>query len=268
MSAISDIWPMSDAGDPPPPASTQLSLDLPRPRRMDRAALIVTEANRAAAALLSADAAACEGGASAGSPASWRSGVAVLIGPAGAGKSHFVEAFLPGAARPNAATLAQPEVVRAMAAAAGPGAAWAFEDLERAWPFDAPSAAAAFESGLFHLCNRAAERGVRLLITARTAPARWPIALADLRSRLLAAPLARIDAPDDALFQGVLTKVLADRGVRLDPRVAAYLSVRLERSFPAAHAAAEALDVEALRRQAPITTALAADVFGLRPRCA
>jgi chromosomal replication initiation ATPase DnaA len=60
------------------------------------------------------------------------------------------------------------------------------------------------ERGLLHLYNLLAERGGHLLLLGRTPPARWPIALADLRSRLAALPAVRIDPPDDELLRAIL----------------------------------------------------------------
>ena len=75
-------------------------------------------------------------------------------------------------------------------------------------------------------------------ISARRPPARWPIALPDLASRLRAAPAAAIGPPDDALLAAVLVKHFADRQVRVAPGVIGFAVRRMERSFAAAAALA------------------------------
>ena len=90
------------------------------------------------------------------------------------------------------------------------------------------------EEALLHLYNMLAERQGHLLLAAREPPARWTIRLADLRSRLLAAPAVAVDAPDDALLGAVLVKLFADRQLRISEDLIAYLLPRIERSFAAA----------------------------------
>lgn len=64
---------------------------------------------------------------------------------------------------------------------------------------------------LLHLYNLMVEQGGTMLITARTPPARWDIALADLSSRLRACAAVAIEPPDDDLLSAVLFKLFNDR---------------------------------------------------------
>ena len=120
------------------------------------------------------------------------------------------------------------------------------------------------ERALFHLINLVREEEAYLLITARTPPGRWAVALPDLASRLRAIPAVMLTAPDDALLRAVLVKLFADRQLAVDEALIAYLVTRIERSFAAARAAVERLDREALRRKRPVTRALAAEVLARR----
>ncbi len=79
----------------------------------------------------------------------------------------------------------------------------------KAWPRHSPISPRAIildraehadAEAFLHLYNLMAERRGHLLILAREPPARWGIALADLRSRLLAAPPVALAAPDDELL--------------------------------------------------------------------
>jgi chromosomal replication initiation ATPase DnaA len=120
------------------------------------------------------------------------------------------------------------------------------------------------EEALLHLYNLLAERRGHLLLLAREPPARWGIALADLRSRLLAAPSVGVAAPDDALLSGVLVKLFADRQITVSEEVIAYLIVQIERSFAAAEDIVAALDTAALAAGRAVTVPLARQVLSQR----
>ncbi len=120
------------------------------------------------------------------------------------------------------------------------------------------------EAALFHLYNAAAERGGHLLLTGRTAPARWPLALADLRSRLRAAPAVAVEKPDDALIGALIAKLFADRQLRVGDDVIGFLVARMERSFDAARAIVGDLDRMALAGRRNITVPLARQVLKQR----
>ena len=59
----------------------------------------------------------------------------------------------------------------------------------------------------------------------------------------------------------MLVKLFADRQLAVDESLIGYLATRIERSFAAARAVVAQLDREALRRQRPVTRALAAEVL-------
>lgn len=175
----------------------------------------------------------------------WPGGRLAIVGPEGAGKSHLAQVF---AALADARRITGPELGEAAAAdLAGAGAgAIVIDDADR---LPAPTA-------LLHVLNIVAERGGCALMTARTPPARWPVALADLRSRLAAVPVAEIASPDDALLAGVVGKLFADRGIAVDPETIGYLVARIERSFAAARQAVAALDAHALAAGRRVTIPL------------
>jgi len=185
----------------------------------------------------------------------WQQPALALHGPPGAGKTHLAHVF---AARVGAAGAAaafvEPVALRVDAVPTLVGAARAVivDDATRA-----------SEQALLHLYNIVAERHGHLLIVAREPPSRWPIALADLRSRLLAAPAVALSAPDDALLGAVLVKLFADRQIAVAADVIAYLIARIERSFAAAREVASTLDEAALAEKRPITVPLARRVLRL-----
>ena len=105
---------------------------------------------------------------------------------------------------------------------------------------------AAAERALLHLYNMTVERRGQLMLCAESPPARWPIALADLRSRLATIAVATIEPPDDGLLEAVLAKLFADRQLAVDRGTAIYMVARMERSFAAARTLVEAIDRAAL----------------------
>jgi len=178
----------------------------------------------------------------------WPDRVLALTGPEGAGKSHLaaIWAERAGARRLSARALGETDLLAALATGA--------LVVEDAGP-------ALDERALFHLLNLVREEEGWLLLTARTAPARFGVALPDLGSRLRALPVVALSAPDDALLRALLVKLFADRQVAVDETLVSYLATRIERSFAAARETVALLDREALRRQRPVTRALAAETL-------
>ena len=193
----------------------------------------VAEANRAAYAMVD-------------DPARWPLGKLVLTGPEGSGKSHLARVF---AARHGAAV----HQAEALPAGLHPQTAVVVEDMDRLPPQG--------EETMFHLHNHLVAHRLPLLMTARNLPARWPIALPDLASRMQATTPASIDAPDDALLQALLMKLFADRQLTLSPEVTAYLLPRIERSFAGVQRIVADLDAAALAEKRAIGVRLAAQVL-------
>jgi chromosomal replication initiation ATPase DnaA len=179
----------------------------------------------------------------------WPGRGAVLAGPEGSGKSHLaaIWAAEAGARSLGARTLADTHLPAALATGA-----LVVEDIAPA-DFD--------ERALFHLLNLAHEEQAYLLLTARTAPAGWNVAIRDLESRLKALPVVALAPPDDALLRAVLVKLFADRQLLVDESLVGYVATRIERSFAAARAIVGRLDQEAMRLQRPLTRALAAEIL-------
>ncbi len=112
------------------------------------------------------------------------------------------------------------------------------------------------------------ERGAYLLLTAEAPPARWPVRLADLRSRLNTATPVGIDPPDDALIAGVLVKLFMDRRLEVGNEVILYALPRMERSFDAARRLVADLDSASLASRRKITVALLREVLEASGRAA
>jgi chromosomal replication initiation ATPase DnaA len=179
----------------------------------------------------------------------WPNRSVALIGPEGAGKSHLAAIWGEAAGARFVAGRALADIDPPAALATG---ALVIEDLAPG-RFD--------ERALFHLLNLAREEGAFLLITARTPPAGWTLAVRDLASRLNALPVVTLAPPDDALLRALIVKLFADRQLAVDESLVGYLVTRIERSFAAARSAVDLLDREALRRKRPVTRTLAAELL-------
>jgi len=179
----------------------------------------------------------------------WPARTMALIGPEGSGKSHLAAIWAKAAGGRVIAghAIDAPSVPQALATGA-----LVIEDAGRG---------GLDEAALFHLLNLANEQQAYVLITARQAPASWPITLPDLASRLRAVPVVTLDPPDDAMLAAVLVKLFADRQLAVDERLIDFLVHRIERSFAAARAAVAELDSEAMRRKREVNRAFAAEIL-------
>jgi chromosomal replication initiation ATPase DnaA len=178
----------------------------------------------------------------------WPAPALVLHGPPGCGKSHLAAIWRARSAVPLIAAAAL--TVEAVPALLGASAGAVVDGAD-----------GAEERPLLHLYNLVAERRGHLLLLAEEPPARWQTGLADLRSRLLAAPSVAMLPPDDALLGGLLVKLFADRQVAVGQELVLFLLSRMERSFDAARRLVDALDREALAQGRAITVPLARGVL-------
>lgn len=214
-----------------PPAgggARQFTLPLPLPVSSDRADFLEDASNAEALAWLDR-------------PESWPGGRLALFGPAGVGKSHIARAL----AAERGWRLIEGPALRGLPEPAPGGTV--LDDAD----------AVADERSLLHLVNLCAERGEALLLIGRDAPARWPVTLPDLASRLRATTAIGIGCPSDGLLGALLAKHFADRQLRVAPEVQTWLLARLSREAGALAEAAARLDRAALVARAPITRALA-----------
>lgn len=206
----------------------QFALPLPIAASCDRADLLEDASNAEALAWLDR-------------PETWPGARLALFGPEGVGKTHMGRAF----AAQHGWRLLEGPYLRGLPPPAPGGTV--LDDAD----------AVAEEAALFHLINLCAERREGLLLIGREAPARWPVALPDLASRLRATTAVGIGRPGDALLAALLAKLFADRQLRVAPEVQAWLLARLPREAAALAEAVARLDRAALVGAVPVTRALA-----------
>ena len=109
------------------------------------------------------------------------------------------------------------------------------------------------ETTLFHRWNRAQEEATPLLLTvalkANDDGAGWQVALPDLASRLGAALLLEIGAPDDAMMAELIAAHAEARALPLGEEGARYLASRAERSHLGAERLVATIDRLSLERK-------------------
>ncbi|MDP9196910.1 MAG: DnaA/Hda family protein [Pseudomonadota bacterium] len=217
----------------------QLVFSLPHRSAMGEEDFLVSPANAAAVAWLDAW-------------PDWPAPVLVLHGSAGSGKTHLAHVWQ---MRSHAEfldpdMLEHPDRLRDMVSSS--------PRLILDYP---PVLSPAAQQGLFHLYQLLVEKKGSLLILARTPPAQWPLVIEDARSRLLAAPSAALEPPDDSLLAAVLVKLFSDRQIRVEESLIRFLVRHMERSFDAARRTVEALDQAALAAKSRVTLPLARSVL-------
>ncbi len=182
----------------------------------------------------------------------WPTPALVIYGAAGCGKTHLAHVFLArsGGRRFSILDLSTDEprdLILGLPACV-------IEDAER-------FIKAGLERELLHLYNALKETGGQVLLTSRRPPSRWPVQLADLRSRLNTATAIRIGSPDDMLMQSVVVKLFADRQLKVDQDVVTFMLARMERSFEAARELVASIDDAALKARRKITVRLVRELL-------
>lgn len=210
----------------------QLRLDLNQPPRFRPSDLVESQSNAEAIAQIAAW-------------PHWHGGCLALVGPEGCGKSHLAKIWQD---RTGAHVLSResPSDLSSLS-----GRPVLVDGLE----------GQVSDEALFHLINMAGLAGGGLLITARTVPALWPVALPDLKSRLYAMPVVQIEEPDDVVLEAVLWRFFQAHNIRPADDLMPYLLRRIERSVPAARELVSQLDAMADAKGKPISKTLARQFF-------
>ncbi len=207
----------------------QLRFDLKRDISHRRSDFVVGPANEAAVQALDAW-------------PDWLSGILMLVGPEGSGKSHLARDWAQ-AARGHFLCDVEAELADLHTLEGSPVAV---DDADRV-----------DDETLFHLINQAGAPGGGLLLTSRTRPQAWAVDLPDLRSRLNALRVVELGEPDDVVLTGVLRRLFEQALIKPSDETLAYLVRRIERSVPKARQVVALLDAE----HKPVTRKLAREVL-------
>ena len=181
-------------------STRQLVLDLPVRPALGRDDFFVAPANALAVAMVDRW-------------PDWPMRRLAVVGPPGAGKTHLAHVW---SARSGAAIVPVAALPGLAVGEVAGDAALAVEDADRV--------GALGPARPRRRCSISAtgwRRSGSLMLSGREPPARWPVALPDLASRLAATPPARLEPPDDALLGAVLVKLFADRQIAVEPDLVA-----------------------------------------------
>ncbi len=146
----------------------------------------------------------------------WPGGALALIGAPGVGKSYLAGIWgeQADAHRLEAAALAGADASALAALCARP-------------LIIDPAAPPLDETALFHVLNLAREGAGPVLLVSAVAPRLWPVAMADLASRLAAMPETCVEPPDPIVLAGVLKGACRQRFIAITDRTAAFAASRL-----------------------------------------
>jgi chromosomal replication initiation ATPase DnaA len=190
----------------------------------------------------------------------WPAPALVISGPAASGKTHLASVWC---AQTKAQWVAPDVLLSHSAEEIAARADHLVLDGIDPWIGDRDA-----ETNLFHLYNICKESSLAgreqkrsLLITSRMNLAGADFALADLASRLRAAPAAMIEPPDDDLLASILIKLFHDRQIKVGEDVIRYILPRMDRSFAAAHDIVQKADHMALSQKRPVSVPLLRQVL-------
>lgn len=214
----------------------QLPLELPFRQLAGREDFIVSDCNALAVASID-------------QWPNWQSSYRALniVGPSGAGKSHLAAIWQ--------SVVQNSKILKGLAAGQRlPNPAfYVLDNVVHSPDWD--------EEALFHCFNRCAGKTGGILLLSQMPVGQMDWQLPDLRSRMRAVNLARIDLPDDNLLFALLDKYFADRQMMAPPAMLSYLIKRMERSFTAVLRLAAALDHRSIAEKKPLSVALARNVL-------
>jgi chromosomal replication initiation ATPase DnaA len=174
----------------------------------------------------------------------WPHWAVVVEGPSRSGKSHLANVWR---VRSAAHVVSADAMTETLAGIFQTTRALVVENLE---------AGVNDEQMLFHLLNIAREHRLSILFTSRVGPGDLALNFPDLRSRLRALPVVRIEPPDEDLLKAVLLKHFADRQLTIEPQLISHMATHMERSFEAAHALVAAIDRRSLADKRRVTKVL------------
>ena len=176
-------------------------------------------------------------------PARWPDRRLALWGGRGCGKTHLLHLWAErvGAVMTDGAAFSEP----------APGfAALAIDNAD-----------AAPEVALLHMLNHAAAQAVQVVLAARDPPARWPVRLPDLLSRLRATTAVQIEPAEDSLLRTLLARQFSDRQLAVSAALRDWLLLRLPRTPAAVRDIAARLDRAQLEKGRGVTRALLTELM-------
>ncbi len=184
----------------------------------------------------------------------------LIVGDAGSGKSHLLEAASEAARSSGDAVAFAPmrdwssqhvDAVRGL----GQGGLVCIDDI------DAVAGDRGWEEALLALVEESASRQTRMLVSAGAAPSNIRFVLADLRSRLSAATLYRLRELDDEGRARALRRHASGRGIDIPDDVVGYVLTRHRRDMRSLIALLDRLDYHSMASQRRLTVPFVRDLI-------
>jgi chromosomal replication initiation ATPase DnaA len=181
----------------------------------------------------------------------WQTRSAAVYGPPRCGKTHLAAIWRTMAdAQTMPARDLAPDLVAMMAARGG--SAIVIEDVDSEEPCEERDRA------LLALLERPAGA---MLLTGRTPPSDWSVAVGDLRSRFRSLIAFPMWSPDDKLLSALVTKHFADRQLEVTEGVVRRIVTHVERTPEAVAAFVARADRKALAERRPVTDRLVLELI-------
>ena len=156
----------------------------------------------------------------------WVSGVLLLVGPKGSGKTHLSTVW----SKENKAKHVKLEAVLREMENGLDHEFVCVEDIDVIEKAERQKKLK-IEEGIFHLINSIKSKGGNLLISSRIMPNALSIGIKDLESRLQSFSNTTIKEPDDTLVMALLLKYFNDRQIFVKHSNLDYIAARINRTY-------------------------------------
>ena len=181
----------------------------------------------------------------------WGSGVLLLVGPKGSGKTHL---SLVWCKENKAKHLKLETILQEMEKGLNHDLV-CVEDLDIIENAERQKKSK-IEEGIFHLINSVGSRGGKLLISSSKMPNALSIGLKDLESRLQSFSKTNIKEPDDSLVMALLLKYFNDRQIYIKHSNLTYIAARINRTYSSIYEFVNYVDYKSLVLKAKLTRPL------------
>ena len=178
----------------------------------------------------------------------WGSGVLLLVGPKGSGKTHLSLVWC----KENKAKYLRLESVLQEMEKGLTHETVCVEDIDIIADAERQKKTK-MEEAIFHLINNVGSRGGKLLISSSKMPDALSIDLKDLESRLQSFSKTKIKEPDDSLVMALLLKYFNDRQIYIKHSNLTYIATRINRTYSSIYKFVNYVDHKSLVLNAKLT---------------
>ena len=181
----------------------------------------------------------------------WGSGVLLLVGPKGSGKTHLSLVWC----KENKAKYLRLESILKEMEKGLTHDTVCVEDIDIIADAERQKKTK-MEEGIFHLINSVGNRGGKLLISSSKMPVALSIGLKDLESRLQSFSKTYIKEPDDSLVMALLLKYFDDRQIYIKHSNLTYIATRINRTYSSIYKFVNYVDHKSLVLKTKLTRTL------------